>query len=70
MVAENAKIVDAVPMDMAVGSVMTDVYMQNENLGKEGGAFSSQITLYIVIGVCIVLGIVLGIIMGKRAANK
>ena len=78
MAIEEVKVIAAVP----AGSVMMDYgtslgYVDDmamfDTMGMEdtpSTGINTELVLYIVIGVCAVLGIVLGIIMGKRAANK
>lgn len=45
-------------------------YIGNEEMGNSNTGLSTHVILYIVIGVCAVLGIVLGIFRGKKAAYK
>ncbi len=54
----------SVGMDMPIDSEM----MINE--ANESSGLSTHVILYIVIGVCAVLGLVLGIIFGRKAAYK
>ena len=57
MIAEVGTYND-MPMDGAINE-------ENSNAG-----LSTQVILYIVIGVCVFLGLVLGIIAGRKAAYK
>lgn len=45
--------------------VEDNIYMETENTG-----ISSNVILWITIGVCAVIGIALGIILGRRSAMK
>ncbi len=44
--------------------------VKDENMENNGTGLSTHVILYIVIGVCAVLGIVLGIFRGRKAAYK
>ncbi len=44
--------------------------MKDGNMENNGAGLSTHVILYIVIGVCAVLGIVLGIFRGRKAAYK
>lgn len=78
MMVEKVKVVDTVPnagimMDYSTSLGYVDDMAMIDTMGSpdtSNGGLSSEVILYIVIGVCAVVGIVLGIIMGKRAANK
>ena len=70
----NAKKIADKPAYTAITGM--DSYMIDDNYAYDGvksdagNGINTHVVLYIVIGVCAILGIVLGIFAGKRAANK
>lgn len=65
--------IDTVMPDVAMsyGAISTqDTEFVADEMNNSSNTLTSQITLYIVIGICAIVGIVLGIIFGKKAAYK
>lgn len=65
--------VDTVMPDVAMSYdaiSMQDSEFVVDEMNNSSNAIASQITLYIVIGICAIIGIVFGIIFGKKAAYK
>ena len=65
--------VDTVMPDVATSYdaiSMQDSEFVVDEMNNSSNAIASQITLYIVIGICAIIGIVFGIIFGKKAAYK
>ncbi|MBQ9280136.1 MAG: hypothetical protein IJ215_03725 [Clostridia bacterium] len=50
--------------------LIEDGYVNDDFGSKSSGGLNTHVVLYIVIGVCAIIGIVLGILAGKKAANK
>ncbi|MBQ8299806.1 MAG: hypothetical protein IJX99_08160 [Clostridia bacterium] len=70
---EEVVMVDTAMPDVAMSydaiSVQDSEFVTDE-MNNSSDVTGSQIALYIVIGVCAIIGIVLGIILGKKAAYK
>lgn len=65
--------VDTVMPDVAMNYdaiSMQDSEFVVDEMNNSSNAIASQITLYVVIGICAIIGIVFGIIFGKKAAYK
>lgn len=70
---EEVVMVDTAMPDVAMSYdaiSMQDSEFVTDEMNNSSDATGSQIALYIVIGVCAIIGIVLGIILGKKAAYK